>query len=104
MNLEQVNNWFDSFYKEYVENKKLVRGRSFSGAHIEIWSDNNFAIVLHDPYLRGSNLEEKALDFVRGVQNNDTMSLYAEIKYDRLKKIVSGEEPLTENDWVWHDE
>lgn len=104
MTWEQINNWFNSFYEEYIENKKAVRGRTFSGSHIEIWSENDIVIVLHDPYLRGSNLEEKALDFVRAAKNNDVMSLYAEFKYDRFKKIVSGEEPLTENDWVWHDE
>lgn len=103
MNLKQITDWFDSFHAEYVEGKKLVRGRAFSGSHIQIWSGNSFAIVLHDPYPRGLNEEEKATDFVRSL-DDDVRSVYAEINLERLQKIVSGEQPLTNEDWVWQDE
>lgn len=103
MNLKQITGWFDSFYAEYVEGKKLVRGRAFSGSHIRIWGEDSFCIVLHDPYVRGVTQEEKATDFVRNL-NNETSSVYAEINLDRFEKIVLGEQPLTEEDWVWEDE
>jgi hypothetical protein len=103
MELKQITDWFDSFYTEYVEGKKLVRGRAFSGSHIEIWGDNTFCIVLHDPYVRGTNEEEKAEDFVRHL-NNNADSIQAEVSLDRLQKIVSGTQPLTNEDWIWNDE
>jgi hypothetical protein len=103
MDLKNITDWFDSFYEEYVAGKKLVRGRAFSGSHIQIWSGNSFAIVLHDPYPRGVNKEEKALDFARSL-DDDVVSVYAEINLERLRKIVSGEQPLTNEDWVWQDE
>lgn len=103
MNLKQITDWFDSFYNEYVTGKKLVRGRTFSGSHIQIWGDDSFCIVLHDPYMRGSTPEEKSQDFVRGIED-DAVSVHAEINLDRFEKIVSGEQPLTNEDWVWSDE
>jgi hypothetical protein len=103
MNWEQINDWFDAFYAEYVEGKKPVRGRVFSGGHIEIWGRDSVAIVLHDPYTRGVTNDEKALDFVRNVFD-DSRSVHAEINYERFRQIVSGEKPLTNEDWVWHDE
>lgn len=103
MNLKQITDWFDTFYTEYVEGKKLVRGRAFSGSHIQIWSGDSFVIVLHDPYIRGTNEDEKATDFVRGL-NDDVRSVLAEINLERFEKIVSGEQPLKNEDWVWQDE
>lgn len=102
MDLKSITDWFDSFYEEYVAGKKLVRGRAFSGSHIEIWGDV-FCIVLHDPYPHGKTKEEKATDFVRSI-NDEVRSVYAEINLERLQKIVSGEQPLTNEDWVWQDE
>jgi hypothetical protein len=103
MELKQITDWFDSFYAEYVEGKKLVRGRAFSGSRIEVWSGDCFCIVLHDPYPRGITPEEKAEDFGRSLQD-DARSVHAEINLDRLQKIVSGERPLTNDDWTWQDE
>lgn len=102
MELKQITDWFDSFYTEYVEGKKLVRGRAFSGSHIEIWGDV-FCIVLHDPYPRGITAEEKAQDFTRSL-DDDVRSVYAEVSLEKLQKIVFGEQHLTNEDWVWQDE
>jgi len=104
MDWTQINDWFDSFHDEYVEGKKEVRGRVFSGAHIEIWGGDSIAIVLHDPRLRGTDEDQRACDFVRNAQSGDELSLHAEINYARFEKIVSGEKPLEAEDWVWHDE
>lgn len=103
MNWDQINDWFDSFYAEYVEGKKPIRGRTFSGGRIEIWGRDSIAIVLHDPYLRGLDSYQRAEDFVRNV-HDDNQSIHAEINFDRFQKVVSGEEPLTDQDWAWHDE
>jgi len=67
---QQVHDWFHLFYDEYVENKKLVRGRAFSGSHMEVWG-GTVVIILHDPYARGEDDDQKALDFARGVLDND---------------------------------
>jgi hypothetical protein len=104
MNWTQINDWFDDFYKEYIEGKKQIRGRAFSGAHIEIFGRDSIVIVVHDPYLRGKDKEQRAWDFVRNAQNGETLSLHAEMNYARFEKIVSGEQPLKDEDWVWHDE
>ena len=103
MELKQMTDWFDSFYAEYVEGKKLVRGRTFSGSRIEVWGGDCFCIVLHDPYPRGITAEEKAEDFGRSLED-DARSIHAEINLDRLQKIVSGKQPLTNEDWIWSDE
>lgn len=103
MTWDEINDWFDAFYAEYVEGRKPVRGRVFSGSHIEIWGRNSIAIVLHDPYPRGQNEEQKALDFVR-TMNDNNVNVQAEIDYGRLDRIIKGQETLTEDDWVWDDE
>lgn len=103
MTLDQINNWFDAFYQEYIESKKPIRGRTFSGAHIEVWGRDNVAIVVHDPYARGQDDQQKAVDFVRGLYD-DNRSLHAEISTDRFQQLVNGHDHLTDDDWVWEDE
>lgn len=103
MTFEEINKWFDAFYQETVEAKKPVRGRTFSGSRIEIYGGDSIAIVLSDPYTRGSTMEERALDFARNVFD-DNRSVHAEINYERFQRVVSGEQPLTDEDWVWSDE
>ena len=44
MTWEQINDWFDAFYKETVEGKKTIRGRAFSGGRIEIWGRDSVAM------------------------------------------------------------
>jgi len=104
MTLEQINTWFDAFYTEYVEAKKTVRGRAFSGSRIEIWGSDSYAIVLHDPYPRGITETAKATDFVKNVFDSDHQEIKAEIDLERFRQIVSGEKPLTDEDWIWPDE
>lgn len=103
MNLDQINDWFDSFYEEYIKGKKPIRGRIFSGAHIEVWSRRDIAVVVHDPYPRGQDAEQKAADFVRGL-HDENKNLHAEMTTDRFQQIVSGQYRLTDSDWVWDDE
>jgi hypothetical protein len=103
MTFDQINDWFDSFYEETIEAKKPVRGRTFSGARIEIWGRDSIAIVMHDPYPRGTDRDQKALDFVRNIHDDNT-ELTAEINSSRFKEIIEGTNPLTENDWLWKDE
>lgn len=100
---EQVNTWFDNFYDEYVESKKKVRGRAFSGSHMEVWGDT-VVVILHDPYARGEDDDQKALDFVRGIFDENTRTLRAEVSHDRFERVVNGTEPLTDADWAWQDE
>lgn len=104
MDWNQIHDWFDAFYEKYVEGKKPVRGRTFSGSHIEVWGRDNLVIVLHDPYARGNDEESKSVDFVKNMFDSDHQRIYAEIDYARFQRIVSGEQPLTEEDWVWPDE
>jgi hypothetical protein len=103
MTLDEINDWFDSFYEETIEAKKPVRGRTFSGARIEIWGRDSIAIVIHDPYPRGTDRDQQAQDFVRNI-NDENTELTAEISPSRLKEIIAGTNPLTENDWLWNDE
>lgn len=100
----EINEWFDTFYKECIEGRKPFRGVTFSGARIEIYGRDDIAIVLLDPFLRGSTPEDKAVDFVKGVFGVNHQSLFAEVKYERFVRIISGEEPLVDDDWVWPDE
>lgn len=104
MNWEQINEWFDAFHDEYVEGKKLVRGRAFSGAKIEIYGRDSIAIVLHGPYLRGTTQDEKAVELVKNIFDQEHQSIQAEINYERFQHIVNGEHPLTDVDWFWLDE
>ena len=101
---DQINDWFDGFYEECIEGRKLFRGVAFSGARLEIYGRDDIAVVLIDPRLRGSTPDEKAVDFVKGVFGVNHQSLQAELKYDRFKRVISGEEPLVEEDWIWPDE
>lgn len=102
--MDQINEWFDSFYKETIEDKKLIRGRAFSGGRIEIWSRRCIVIVLHHPYLRGKTLEDKSLDLVKNIFDKGQEDVRAEISCERFEKVISGEEPLTDKDWRWSDE
>lgn len=104
MNWDQINDWFDEFHEEIIEGRVLVRGRSFTGARIEIFGRDDVAIVLLDPRPRGISESSKVADFVKNVFDSEHQSLYAEINYERFQRVVSGEEPLTEQDWVWPDE
>jgi hypothetical protein len=104
MNWDQINLWFDAFYEEVVEGRVSVRGRTWSGARIEIYGKNDIAVVLLDPRPRGITEQAKAADFVKGIFDNNHKSLHAEIKFDRFQRVINGEEPLTEKDWVWPDE
>ena len=104
MTWEEMNDWFDAFYKETVETKKIIRGRAWSGSHIRIWSRNSISVVLYDPYLRGSTEESKAVDFIKNLVDPDHQEIHAELTYDRFKKIVSGEDSLKNEDWVHNDE
>jgi len=103
MTFDQINDWFDNFYDEYVEKKKPVRGRAFGGGKIEIWARNNITIVLHNPHARGVTQDEKVLDMVRMI-HDDVQSIHADLTLERFKRVVSGEEPLTDSDWSWEDE
>lgn len=103
MTWDQINDWFDAFYKEYIEGKKPIRGRTFSGAHIGIWGRDSIAIIAHDPYTRGTDSDQKAVDFVRGLYD-DSKSVWAEINLERFQQLVSGQSHLTDEDWVWEDE
>lgn len=104
MTWDEINDWFDSFHKEYVEAKKIIRGFAFSGARIEIYNRADLQIVLNHPYLRGNSEEAKANDFVKGVFGVNHQEIFAEINYDRFKRIVKGQDFLKEEDWVWPDE
>jgi hypothetical protein len=113
MNWETITNWFDKFHDETIEGRLPVRGRVYSGAKIEIWGKNDIVIVLVDPRLRGATItffydsafnSGRALDMVKTSLAESDSSLYAEIKYDRFQRIVSGEEPLTDSDWIRSDE
>lgn len=104
MTWDQINDWFDAFHEEYVEGKKPVRGVAFSGAKLEIWSRDSIAIVLSHPYLRGNDQNDKAVDFVKSVFGVNHQTLQAEIDYKRFQQIISGEKPLSDEDWIWPDE
>jgi len=104
MNWSDINDWFDKFYEETVEAKKLVRGRAFSGAKIEIYGRDSISIVLHNPYTRGITEDEKAIDFVRSIENEDAQEVYTDFNYERFARIVMGEDTIKEDDWIWEDE
>lgn len=100
---QQVCDWFDNFYIEYVDAKKTVRGRSFSGSHMELWGDT-VVVILHDPYPRGTDIDQKALGFVQDMFDESIKELRAEISHDRFLRVVSGKQPLIDADWSWNDE
>lgn len=104
MTLDQINDWFDNFYQEFIEGRKPIRGRCWSGGNIELWDRDNIVIVLHIPFLRGKSDEDKATDMVKNIFDSEHQSISAELNLERFKKVVSGEEPLTEEDWMWPDE
>ena len=104
MNWDQINLWFDNFYNEVIEGKKLVRGRAFTGAHIEIYGKDSIAVVVTHPRIRGTTENEKAVDFVRSISNEDAQEVYTDFDEDRFTKIVNGEDTIKEEDWIWNDE
>jgi hypothetical protein len=103
MNWDQINDWFDAFYDATV-GKKPVRGRIFSGGKIEIWDRDNVAVVLTGPMPRGSTDESRAADFIKNVFDEDHQEISAEMNYARFQKVLSGEQPLTDEDFIWPDE
>lgn len=103
MTWNQINDWFDSFHDEYIEGKKPIRGRTFGGAHIEIWHDDEIVVVVHDPHLRGTDGEQKAADFVKGLWDGNK-NVRAEINLERFQRIINGQDKLTDDDWSWDDE
>lgn len=100
---DAINQWFDKFYDNVVEGRKVVRGRSFTGAKIEIYGHNDIAIVLENPRVRGNTEDEKVEDFVRSYET-DCVTLTAELNLDRFEKLVGGQIELVDSDWVWNDE
>jgi hypothetical protein len=104
MTWDQINDWFDAFYEEYIEGKKPIRGQTFSGGRIEIWGRNEAVVVLHDPYPRGISETARHVDMVKNIVGVNHQSIHAEIDFERFKSIVSGEKPLTDSDWTWPDE
>lgn len=104
MTWDQINDWFDNFYKQHIEGKTIIRGSAWSGGHIRIWDRNTVSIVLYDPYLRGNDAQTQAVDFIKKVFDPEHQEIHAEITFDRFKKIIMGEDQLMNEDWVRNDE
>lgn len=104
MTWDQIHDWYENFYLEVIEGKKPIRGRCFSGSKIEVWGRDNIIIELHDPFLRGESEDNRALDFVKNLFDQNHQKITAEIDFERFKRVVSGEEPLADADWQWPDE
>jgi hypothetical protein len=101
---DHINDWFDVFYDEYIENKRVIRGFCFSGAKIEIYTRNNVCIVLTSPYSRGITEENKSIDFVKTCLGINPAYIIAELTYDRFVNLVNGTQPLTDAEWIFPDE
>lgn len=101
--LRQISDWLDSFYASYIEAKVPIRGRTFSGLKIEIYEENMIAVVVTDPYLRGTTEVEKSFDFVRSIHDANR-TLTAELDKNKLISLINGTYQLSDSDWVWDDE
>ena len=102
--LKQLTDWLDSFHDSYIKAKKPIRGRTFSCLKMEIYGDA-VTVVVTDPFLRGTDEEQKAFDFARSISFNDlNRTLTAELDQEKLIDLISGKYQLTDEDWLWDDE
>ena len=71
---------------------------------MEIYGDA-VTVVVTDPFLRGTDEEQKAFDFARSISFNDlNRTLTAELDQEKLIDLISGKYQLTDEDWLWDDE
>jgi len=86
MTFEQLMNWFDVFYAEFVESKIEILGHKISHAYIEIHTEEEIDIVL----VVVSPTEER--------------TMLVELPTSRVEKIIAGEDQIYPYEFAWIDE
>jgi hypothetical protein len=99
MEVALLANWLESFEREYC-GERVVRGRRFSGAKIEIYDTKTIEVHLTNPMARGETKEDRMYDTLMGQGEY----VFAVIPVDRLEGIVSGQDKISDEDWTWDDE
>lgn len=96
-----VHKWLDQFEIEVCKKRKKIRGRTFTGFHLEIYDEKDVVIVM-EPGIEGTTPEDRAKSFVKDIFDDRVLEAF--IPYDRFEKIVKGEDEIREDDWLWNDE
>ena len=102
LTFKEILDWFDNYYNLVIENKKVLRKKTFSGCRIEI-HDKNHVDIIHEQDLEGVTEEEKLVSFVKKcfVDNRELILQY---KTEDFIKVVRGEKLIEESDYFWSDE
>lgn len=101
MLFSDVQDWIKRFENEVCGKKKRIRGRIFSGVHLEMYCTGELVIVL-EPGVEGNTLEEKTKSAIKEIFDPRVLECF--ISPARFKKIVAREDEIREEDWVWNDE
>lgn len=96
-----LNNWMDKFHEQVIDNKKVIRGYTFSGLHLEVFSRDDIVISL-TTRIQGKTPEDRAKSTIKDIF--DHRVLEAIIPIDRFEKIIANQDTVKDDDWVWSDE
>jgi hypothetical protein len=96
--LDQINDFLDAIEEKIVKPKKVIRGFTFVGFHLEIMERGMVTIKM----TARPNSPSPEVQFIKSVF--DERTLIADIPTERFERIVRGEEEIREEDWFWEDE
>jgi hypothetical protein len=96
--LEQINQFLDSIEENIVQPKKVIRGYTFVGFHLEIHDRQDVVIKM----TARPNSPEPHIQLLKHIY--DDRILIAQIPQERFEKIVRGEDEIKVYDWFWEDE
>jgi hypothetical protein len=96
--LDQINQFLDGIEENIVKPKKVIRGYTYMGFHLEIHDRNAVTIKM----TARPNSPSPEIQLLKEVFDGRT--LIAEFPQERFEKIVRGEDEIREEDWFWEDE
>lgn len=99
--IDELNQFVDELSNEFIENKKVVRGHTWSSLKVEFWGLCWVSIVMSFPKPSDSLLPE--YKFAWSAQHGE-MNLIVEMKLDVFYKLMSKEYELDDEDWYFEDE
>jgi len=102
LTFQEVLKWFDEYYGFVIEDKKVIRKKTFCGCRIEI-HDIPHVDIVHEQDVEGVTEEERMMSFVKKCFVDDR-NLILQYKTLDFIKVVRGEKIIEESDYFWSDE
>lgn len=101
MLFSDVQGWLERLENEVCGKRKRIRGRIFDGIRMEMYCDGEVVVIL-DPAIEGESLDSRLVSFVKNCVDSRVLECF--IKPARFERIVTGQDEIREEDWVWDDE